>query len=144
MKFLPTSDADRAQMLAAIGAASVEDLFASIPPSVRIPPDLPPPMSEIEIRRLMGGLASRTASARDTAFFLGAGVYNHYVSAIADQMLYRAEWLTAYTPYQPEVSQGTLQSIFEFQTHISLLTGMDVANASLYEGASALVEALLM
>jgi glycine cleavage system P protein (glycine dehydrogenase) subunit 1 len=131
-------------MLAAIGAASVDDLFASIPASVRIPPDLPPPMSEIEIRRLMGGLASRTASARDTAFFLGAGVYNHYVSAIADQMLYRAEWLTAYTPYQPEVSQGTLQSIFEFQTHISLLTGMDVANASLYEGASALVEALLM
>jgi glycine dehydrogenase subunit 1 len=144
VKFLPTSDADREQMLAAIGAATVDDLFASIPPSVRIPPDLPPPMSEIEIRRLMGGLSSRTASARDTAFFLGAGLYNHYVSAIADQMLYRAEWLTAYTPYQPEVSQGTLQSIFEFQTHISLLTGMDVANASLYEGASALVEALLM
>jgi glycine dehydrogenase subunit 1 len=144
VKFLPTSDADREQMLAAIGAATVDDLFSSIPPSVRIPPDLPPPMSEIEIRRLMGGLSSRTASARDTAFFLGAGVYNHYVSAIADQMLYRAEWLTSYTPYQPEVSQGTLQSIFEFQTHISLLTGMDVANASLYEGASALVEALLM
>ncbi|MDQ6894875.1 MAG: aminomethyl-transferring glycine dehydrogenase subunit GcvPA [Acidobacteriota bacterium] len=144
MKFLPTSDADREQMLAAIGAATVDDLFSSIPPSVRIPPDLPPPMSEIEIRRLMGDLSSRTASARDTAFFLGAGVYNHYVSAIADQMLYRAEWLTSYTPYQPEVSQGTLQSIFEFQTHISLLTGMDVANASLYEGASALVEALLM
>jgi len=144
VKFLPTSDADRAEMLAAIGAASVDDLFTSIPASVRIPPDLPPPMSEIEIRRLMGELSRKTASARDTAFFLGAGVYNHYVSAIADQMLYRAEWLTAYTPYQPEVSQGTLQSIFEFQTHISLLTGLDVANASLYEGASALVEALLM
>src|SRR4030088_946699 len=131
-------------MLAAIGAATVDDLFSSIPSSVRIPPDLPPPMSEIEIRRLMGDLSSRTANARDTAFFLGAGVYNHYISAIADQMLYRAEWLTSYTPYQPEVSQGTLQSIFEFQTHICLLTGMDVANASLYEGASALVEALLM
>jgi glycine dehydrogenase subunit 1 len=92
----------------------------------------------------MGGLAANNASARGTAFFLGAGLYNHYVSAIADQMLYRAEWLTSYTPYQPEISQGTLQSIFEFQTHICLLTGLDVANASLYEGASALVEALLM
>jgi glycine dehydrogenase subunit 1 len=144
VKFLPTSDADRAAMLAAIGVASVDDLFLSIPASVRGAPDLAPPMSEIEIRRLFGNLSAKNASARDTAFFLGAGLYNHYVSAIADQMLYRAEWLTSYTPYQPEVSQGTLQSIFEFQTHICLLTGMDVANASLYEGASALVEALLM
>ncbi|HKD19677.1 MAG TPA: aminomethyl-transferring glycine dehydrogenase subunit GcvPA, partial [Thermoanaerobaculia bacterium] len=115
-----------------------------VPPEVRKAPDLPPPMSEIEIRRFLGGLAQKNANARDTDFFLGAGVYNHYVSAIADQMLYRAEWLTSYTPYQPEVSQGTLQSIFEFQTHICLLTGLEVANASLYEGASALVEALLM
>jgi glycine dehydrogenase subunit 1 len=144
MKFLPVSDADRADMLSAIGAPSVDALFAAIPVEVRREPGLPPPLSEIEIRRLMGGLAGRTANARDTAFFLGAGLYNHYVSAIADQMLYRAEWLTSYTPYQPEVSQGTLQSIFEFQTHICLLTGLDLANASLYEGASALVEALLM
>ena len=144
MKFLPTSDAERAAMLQAIGVARVEDLFASIPREVLGAPKLPPPMSEIEIRRFLGGLSSRNASARDTAFFLGAGLYHHYVSAIADQMLYRAEWLTSYTPYQPEVSQGTLQSIFEFQTHIALLTGLDVANASLYEGASALVEALLM
>jgi glycine dehydrogenase subunit 1 len=131
-------------MLAAIGVSSIDDLFASVPPAVRGKPDLPAPLSEIEVRRFLGGLASRNANARDTAFFLGAGVYNHYVSSIADQMLYRAEWLTAYTPYQPEVSQGTLQSIFEFQTHICLLTGLEVANASLYEGASALVEALLM
>jgi glycine dehydrogenase subunit 1 len=144
VKFLPTSDAERAAMLQAIGVARVEDLFASIPPEVLGPPRLPPPMSEIEIRRFLGDLSRRNASAHDTAFFLGAGLYNHYVSAIADQMLYRAEWLTSYTPYQPEVSQGTLQSIFEFQTHIALLTGLDVANASLYEGASALVEALLM
>ena len=144
MKFLPTSDADRTEMLAAIGVSSVDDLFASIPASVRSAPDLPPPMSEIEIRRFLGGLSRKNANARDTAFFLGAGLYNHYVSAIADQMLLRAEWLTCYTPYQPEISQGTLQSIFEFQTHICLLTGMDVANASLYEGASALVEGLLM
>ena len=144
MKFLPNSDAERRDMLAAIGASSIEDLFATVPPAVRQAPDLPDPLSEIEIRRFLGGLASKNANARDTAFFLGGGVYNHYVSAIADQMLYRAEWLTAYTPYQPEVSQGTLQSIFEFQTHVCLLTGLDVANASLYEGASALVEALLM
>ena len=144
MKFLPVSDSDRAEMLRSIGAPSVETLFAAIPAAVREEPKLPPPLSEIEIRRLMGGLAAKNASARDTAFFLGAGLYNHYVSAIADQMLYRAEWLTSYTPYQPEISQGTLQSIFEFQTHICLLTGLDVANASLYEGASALVEALLM
>ena len=144
MKFLPTSDADRSEMLRAIGAPSVEALFNVIPKEVREEPKLPPPLSEIEIRRLMGGLSARNASARETAFFLGAGLYNHYVSAISDQMLYRAEWLTSYTPYQPEVSQGTLQSVFEFQTHICLLTGLDVANASLYEGASALVEALLM
>jgi len=144
VKFLPTSDSDRAEMLRAIGAASVDELFASIPEEVRRPPKLPPPLSEIEIRRVFERLASQNANARETAFFLGGGLYHHYVSAIADQMLYRAEWLTAYTPYQPEVSQGTLQSIFEFQTHICLLTGLDVANASLYEGASALVEALLM
>ncbi len=144
MKFLPASDAERREMLAAIGVSSVDDLFAAVPASIRQAPDLPDPLSEIEIRRFLGGLAGRNAHARDSAFFLGGGVYNHYVSAIADQMLYRAEWLTAYTPYQPEVSQGTLQSIFEFQTHMCLLTGLEVANASLYEGASALVEGLLM
>ena len=144
MKFLPVSDADRAEMLRAIGVSSVDDLFASIPREVLRAPDLPAPMSEIEIRRAFAAFARGNANARASDFFLGAGLYNHYVSAIADQMLYRAEWLTAYTPYQPEVSQGTLQSIFEFQTHICLLTGLDVANASLYEGASALVEALLM
>ena len=144
MKFLPGSDAERREMLAAIGVPSIDALFASVPQAVRQEPDLPAPLSEIEIRRFLGGLASRNANARETAFFLGGGLYHHYTSAIADQMLYRAEWLTAYTPYQPEVSQGTLQSIFEFQTHICLLTGLEVANASLYEGASALVEALLM
>ncbi|HEV2064478.1 MAG TPA: glycine dehydrogenase, partial [Thermoanaerobaculia bacterium] len=138
MKFLPTSDADRVAMLASIGAPSVDALFASIPSAVQSEPKLPPPMSEIEIRRWLGGMARRSANALETDFFLGAGLYHHYVSSVADQMLYRAEWLTSYTPYQPEISQGTLQSIFEFQTHIGLLTGLDVANASLYEGASAL------
>jgi glycine dehydrogenase subunit 1 len=144
VKFLPNSDAERREMLATIGVGSIDELFAAVPAAVRQAPNLPGPLSEIEIRRFLGGLAARNANARDTAFFLGGGVYNHYVSSIADQMLYRAEWLTSYTPYQPEVSQGTLQSIFEFQTHVCLLTGLEVANASLYEGASALVEALLM
>ena len=144
MRFLPTSDADRAEMLSVIGAPSVDALFSSIPDAVKKAPNLPPPLSEIEIRRWLSGMSRRAANARETDFFLGAGLYNHYVSSIADQMLYRAEWLTSYTPYQPEVSQGTLQSVFEFQTHMCLLTGLDVANASLYEGASALVEALLM
>jgi glycine dehydrogenase subunit 1 len=144
VKFLPASQEDRTEMLRAIGASSIEELFASIPAEVKEAPNLPAPLSEIEIRRFLGGLSRRNANARETDFFLGGGLYHHYVSAIADQMLYRAEWLTSYTPYQPEVSQGTLQSIFEFQTHICLLTGLDVANASLYEGASALVEALLM
>jgi glycine dehydrogenase subunit 1 len=144
VRFLPTSDADRAEMLSVIGAPSVDALFSSIPDAVKQPSNLPPPLSEIEIRRWLSGMSRRAANAREADFFLGAGLYNHYVSSIADQMLYRAEWLTSYTPYQPEVSQGTLQSIFEFQTHMCLLTGLDVANASLYEGASALVEALLM
>ena len=87
MKFLPTSDADRSEMLRAIGVSSVEDLFASIPAEVRQPADLPPPLSEIEVRRLLGSLAARNANARESAFFLGAGIYNHYISAIADQML---------------------------------------------------------
>ena len=133
-------------MLAAIGVSSVEDLFRDVPAAVRRTrqPDLPAPMSEIEIRRELGRLAARNADARSHAHFLGAGCYHHYVPAMADQTLYREEWLSSYTPYQPEISQGTLQSIFEWQTHIALLTGMEVANASLYEGASALVEALLM
>lgn len=146
MKFLPSSDDERREMLAAIGVRSVEDLFVDVPAEVRAPgkPKLGAPLSEVEIRREFGRLAARNADPRSFAHFLGAGCYHHYVPAIADQMLYREEWLTAYTPYQPEISQGTLQSIFEWQTHLALLTGMDVSNASLYEGATALVEALLM
>jgi glycine dehydrogenase subunit 1 len=146
MKFLPSSDGERAEMLAMIGASSVEELFVDVPASVRTrgKPALAPPMSEIELRREFARLSGKNADARRFAHFLGAGCYHHYVPAIADQTLYREEWLSSYTPYQPEISQGTLQSIFEWQTHIAILAGMDVANASLYEGATALVEALLM
>jgi glycine dehydrogenase subunit 1 len=146
MKFLPSSDDERREMLGAVGAKSLEDLFADVPAQVRTSgkPALGPPMSEIEIRRELGRLAAANADARSYAHFLGGGCYHHYLPAIADQTLYREEWLSSYTPYQPEISQGTLQSIFEWQTHVCLLTAMDVANASLYEGATALVEALLM
>ncbi len=133
-------------MLAAIGVGTIEDLFEDVPADVRTTgkPPIGRPLSEIEIRRDLGAIASRNADARNYAHFLGAGCYHHYVPAIADQTLYREEWLSSYTPYQPEISQGTLQSIFEWQTHLAILTGMEVANASLYEGATALVEALLM
>lgn len=146
MKFLPSSDDERREMLAAIGVSSVDDLFADVPREILAgtPPDLPPPLSEIEVRRQFAAMAARNAEARSWAHFLGAGCYHHYVPAMADQTLYREEWLSSYTPYQPEISQGTLQNIFEWQTHMALLTGMDVANASLYEGATAMVEALLM
>jgi glycine dehydrogenase subunit 1 len=146
MKFLPSSDDERAAMLAAIGAKSIDALFEDVPQEVRLAkkPDIGRPLSEIEIRRDLGAVAAKNADARRYAHFLGAGCYHHYVPAIADQTLYREEWLSSYTPYQPEISQGTLQSIFEWQTHLALLTGMEVANASLYEGATALVEALLM
>ena len=146
MKFLPSSDDERAEMLAAIGVDSVDALFADVPGTVRRSgkPSIGRPLSEIEVRRDLGATAAKNADARRFAHFLGAGCYHHYVPAIADQTLYREEWLSSYTPYQPEISQGTLQSIFEWQTHLALLTGMEVANASLYEGATALVEALLM
>ena len=146
MKFLPSSDDERAAMLAAIGVDSIDALFADVPAAVRRggKPPIGRPLSEIEVRRQLGAAAAQNADARRFAHFLGAGCYHHYVPAIADQTLYREEWLSSYTPYQPEISQGTLQSIFEWQTHLALLTGMEVANASLYEGATALVEALLM
>jgi glycine dehydrogenase subunit 1 len=108
------------------------------------PPDLPPPQSEIDIRRDLGRLAGKNASGADWASFLGAGLYAHHSPAFVSQLLLRGEFLTSYTPYQPEVSQGTLIAIWEFQSHIALLTEMDVANASMYEGASAFVEAVLM
>jgi glycine dehydrogenase subunit 1 len=146
VKFLPSSDDERAEMLAAIGVGSIEELFGDVPAEFRAArkPPIGRPLSEIEVRRELGSTSSRNAHARSHAHFLGAGCYHHYVPAIADQTLYREEWLSSYTPYQPEISQGTLQSIFEWQTHLAILTGMEVANASLYEGATALVEALLM
>ena len=136
---------DRRRMLAAIGCASVDELFASIPAAVRCG-ELPlaPARSEEEVRREFWALAGRNIAPECTASFLGAGVYRHTTPAVADALLQRGEFFTAYTPYQPEVSQGTLQAIFEFQTFVCQLSGMEVANASLYDGATAVVEAVLM
>jgi glycine dehydrogenase subunit 1 len=146
MRYIPNSPAEQAELLAAVGAAHIDDLFATVPKQVyrKSLPDLPPPQSEIEVRRDLGALASRNADVSSWASFLGAGLYAHHSPAFVSQLLTRGEFLTSYTPYQPEVSQGTLTAIYEFQSHIALLTEMDVANASMYEGASATVEAVLM
>jgi glycine dehydrogenase subunit 1 len=136
---------DRRRMLAAIGASSVEELFASIPQGLRIDRlDLPPARSEDEVRRELWSCATANAAPGCFASFLGAGVYNHTSPAVVDALVQRGEFFTAYTPYQPEVSQGTLQAIFEFQSFVCQLTEMEVANASLYDGATATVEAVLM
>jgi glycine dehydrogenase subunit 1 len=136
---------DRRRMLAAIGVPSVEQLFETIPADVRCDAlDLPPSRSEEEVRREFWAYATANAAPECFASFLGAGVYRHIAPAVADSLIQRGEFFTAYTPYQPEVSQGTLQAIFEFQTYVCQLTEQDVANASLYDGATAVVEAVLM
>ena len=146
MRFFPQGDADVAAMLDAVGAASPADLFSTIPAKFRKTGllDLPPAASEIELRREYAGYAKRNASAGSHAFFLGAGAYNHDIPAAVPQLLNRSEFYTSYTPYQPEISQGTLQAIFEYQSLICLLTELDVSNASLYDGASGLAEAVIM
>jgi glycine dehydrogenase subunit 1 len=137
---------DRRAMLQAIGAASVEDLFARIPPELRLkrPLNVPPALSEIELTRHVQALAGRNVPAGEAVCFLGGGAYDHFIPAVVDTVAGRGEFYTAYTPYQAEASQGSLQAFFEFQTLICQLTGLDVANASLYEGGSAVAEAVLM
>ncbi|MFL5801313.1 MAG: aminomethyl-transferring glycine dehydrogenase subunit GcvPA [Roseiflexaceae bacterium] len=143
--YISITEAERAEMLQAIGVNSVADLFRDVPVALRFPHvELPAPLSEIELRRALGALAAQNANATTHSIFLGAGAYNHFVPSAVDQILRRAEFYTAYTPYQPEISQGTLQAIFEYQSLICALTGMDVANASHYDGGTALAEAALM
>ena len=146
MRYLPHTDADRRAMLAAIGAKDVDALFADVPAAARLdqPLDLPRHQSEMEVERALTRMAGRNLSAGCAPFFIGAGLYRHHVPAAVDQLLTRGEFLTSYTPYQPEVSQGTLQYLFEFQTQVAMLTGMDVANASMYDGATACAEAAAM
>ena len=143
MSYLSVTAADRAAMLAAVGVDSIEELFRDIPPGVRFDGDLDlePPLTEPELQAHLEQLAARNVDTTRELSFLGAGVYDHYVPAIADAVLQRGEFLTAYTPYQPEMSQGILQAIFEYQTVICELTGMDVSNASGYDGTTVAADA---
>jgi glycine dehydrogenase subunit 1 len=145
MSFIPHTEDDRQRMLSAIGIDGLDDLFQAVPETKRFPDlDLPEAISEMEIMDELESLAGENVDAHECASFLGAGAYDHFVPAVVDSVLSRNEFYTAYTPYQPEVSQGTLQAIFEFQSLVCELTGMDVANASVYDGATALAEAVNM
>lgn len=146
MPYIPHTDNDRRRMLAAIGAASVDELLGAIPLALRTktPLNVPDGVSEQEIARQLKELSLKNSTVEDYSSFLGAGAYNHYIPSTVRALASRSEFYTAYTPYQPEVSQGTLQAIFEYQTMVCQLTSMDVANASLYDGATSVAEAVLM
>lgn len=143
--FFPHTEEDRKSMLEAIGVQRIEDLFNAVPSAHRFPDlQLPPALTEMEAMAGMQDLAWSNENARDLVCFLGAGAYNHYIPAAVDMLLRRGEFYTAYTPYQPEISQGTLQAIFDYQSLIAALTGMEVSNASHYDGATAVAEAVTM
>jgi glycine dehydrogenase subunit 1 len=143
--FIPHTDADREAMLQTIGIEKLEDLFKVVPAKYRFPElNLPSALSEMEAAQEMQEISLANESIHELSCFLGAGVYNHYVPAAVDAIIRRGEFLTAYTPYQPELSQGTLQSIFEYQSNVAALTGMEVCNASHYDGATAVAEAVNM
>jgi glycine dehydrogenase subunit 1 len=145
MTYIPNTDAERQAMLAEIGVASVAELFHDVPAAHRFPElDLPPALSEMEMLAELRGLAGCNWSVQEAACFLGAGAYNHFIPSVVDAMLQRGEFFTAYTPYQPEISQGTLQAHFEYQSMMAALTGMEVANVSHYDGATAAAEAVIM
>src|SRR5688572_15135650 len=144
MRYVPNSDTDRRQMLAEIGVDSIEQLFSGIPEQLRLRRllDLPKPLTEPELVEYFRVRAARNSVSATS--FIGAGIYRHYIPIIIDALISRSEFYTAYTPYQAEIAQGTLQAIFEFQTYIAQLTGMDVSNASLYDGSTGVAEAILM
>ncbi|MGQ3100908.1 MAG: aminomethyl-transferring glycine dehydrogenase subunit GcvPA [Sphingopyxis solisilvae] len=147
MRYLPLTSDDRSAMLATIGAASIDDLFADVPVDARLDGPiayLPRHASELAVERHMAALARQNRAAGDGPFFLGAGAYRHHVPASVDHLIQRGEFLTAYTPYQPEIAQGTLQMLFEFQSQVARLLGSDVANASMYDGSTACWEAIVM
>ncbi|WP_137869440.1 aminomethyl-transferring glycine dehydrogenase subunit GcvPA [Sphingopyxis sp. 2PD] len=147
MRYLPLTSDDRSAMLATIGAASIDDLFADVPVDARLDgpiAGLPLHASELAVERHMAALSRQNRAAGDGPFFLGAGAYRHHVPASVDHLIQRGEFLTAYTPYQPEIAQGTLQMLFEFQSQVARLLGTDVANASMYDGSTACWEAIVM
>jgi glycine dehydrogenase subunit 1 len=145
MRYIPQTEKDRRELLSAIGLKDISELFKSLPPEVllKTPLDIPPALPEDELASYFARLASMN-SGGTLMNLIGAGAYDHYIPAAVDQLISRSEFYTAYTPYQPEISQGTLQAIFEFQSMICQLTGMDISNASMYDGASSLAEAVLM
>src|SRR4051812_42113281 len=147
MRYLPLTPADRAEMLGVIGATDIEALFADVPEAARLDGPirgLSAHMGELEVERALSKMASKNLTAGTTPFFLGCGAYKHHVPARVDHIIQRGEFLTSYTPYQPEIAQGTLQVLFEFQTQVARLTGMEVANASMYDGSTACAEAVMM
>jgi len=146
MRYLPLTPDDRAAMLGVIGAASIDALYEDVPHAARRAGmvDLPPFQGEIEVERHVAALAARNRAAGQGPFFCGAGAYRHHVPASVDHIIQRSEFLTSYTPYQPEIAQGTLQYLFEFQTQVAALTGMEVANASMYDGSTGAAEAVMM
>ncbi len=147
MRYLPLTDPDRTAMLEVIGASSIDALFADVPEAARLTgpiEGLPVHAGEAAVERHMARLAARNLSAAEAPFFLGAGAYRHHIPASVDHLIQRGEFLTAYTPYQPEIAQGTLQMLFEFQTQVARLFGCDVANASMYDGSTAAWEAVVM
>jgi glycine dehydrogenase subunit 1 len=146
MRYLPLTPADRAEMLAVIGARSIDDLFVDVPGVARKAElfDLPLHAGEVEVERELAALAALNRPAGAGPFFCGAGAYKHHIPATVDHVIQRSEFLTSYTPYQPEIAQGTLQVLFEFQTQVAALTGLEVANASMYDGSTACAEAVMM
>ena len=146
MRYLPLTDADRQAMLATIGAGQIDDLFVDVPQAARREGavELPRHQGEMQVERQLSAMAAKNMTASAVPFFCGAGAYKHHVPATVEHIIQRSEFLTSYTPYQPEITQGTLQYLFEFQTQVSELTGMPVANASMYDGSTATAEAVLM
>lgn len=146
MRYLPLTETDREDMLARIGVPDVDALFSDVPAGklLKEPLDLPRAKGELEVERILGKLSAKNTAAGSVPFFVGAGAYKHHVPATVDHLIQRSEFLTSYTPYQPEIAQGTLQYLFEFQTQVAALTGMEVANASMYDGSTGTAEAVLM
>ncbi len=146
MRYLPLTSEDRSEMLARVGVPDIDALFADVPADklMHKPPDLPRRKSELEVERTLQQMADKNIAAGSVPFFVGCGAYKHHVPASVDHLIQRSEFLTSYTPYQPEISQGTLHYLFEFQTQVAMLTGMEVANASMYDGSTAAAEAVLM
>src|SRR5947209_77954 len=146
MSYIPNTREDQHEMLATLGLSSLEDLLEPVPEQVRLrrPLALPPAVNEPDLKRLLAGMAAKNRNIDSTLSFLGAGSYDHAIPSVVPHLQRRSEFVTSYTPYQPEVSQGMLQTIYEFQTMVCQITGLDIANASLYDGATAMIEAVLL